>query len=70
MPNNQFYTNTLPHTSTSHSTNNQRPPGGRSASVSMGSRPLTYTCIGCKSMNQMHENGPNVCSTCRCPAPF
>jgi hypothetical protein len=61
--------NTMPPPSTPYPTSNHR-ASGRSASVSMGSRPLTYTCIGCKTTNQINENGRNVCSVCRSPAPF
>ena len=31
-------------------------------------RPRTYTCIGCKQLNTINENGPNFCSTCHYPA--
>lgn len=43
---------------------------GRSASISSGSRPSTFQCIGCKATNPFNPNGRNICSTCRCPAPF
>jgi len=66
MPPQNFYSNTPTPRNPSRSLGNQ----GRSASISMGSRPSTYTCIGCKTTNVFNENGRNICSTCRCPAPF
>jgi hypothetical protein len=69
MPHQNFYSNTSTPTSVPRAIGNLRPTG-RSASISMGSRPLTYTCIGCKTTNPLNENGRNICSTCRCPAPF
>jgi hypothetical protein len=69
MPHQTFYSNTSTPTSIPRSTGTQQSLG-RTASVSMGSRPLTYTCIGCKTTNVLNENGQNVCSVCRCPPPF
>ncbi len=70
MPHHTFYSNTSTHASIPQSTGNIQRPYGRSASISMGSRPLTYTCIGCKTTNPFNENGRNICSVCRSPAPF
>jgi hypothetical protein len=63
------YSNAAKFPSAPHSIVNQR-SSGRSTSISMGARPLTYTCIGCKTSNPFNENGRNICSVCRCPAPF
>jgi hypothetical protein len=69
MPQQQFNPYISSPTSISHSTNIHR-SAGRSASISMGSRPSTYTCIGCKTTNVFNENGRNFCSVCRSAAPF
>ncbi|CAF0930406.1 unnamed protein product [Adineta steineri] len=60
---------TSSHTSTPYLANNHRPVG-RSASVSMNSRGLTYTCVCCKTTNVLNENGPNICKVCRSVPPF
>ncbi|UJR33333.1 hypothetical protein I4U23_020782 [Adineta vaga] len=58
-----------PYTSMNQPSNNYR-PNVRSTSLSMGSAPRTYACIGCKTVNTIQENGRNICSVCHCPAPF
>jgi hypothetical protein len=65
MPQQQFYSPT----STSRSNDTHR-SAERSASISIDSRPRTFQCIGCKTVNTINETGYNVCSTCRCPARF
>jgi hypothetical protein len=69
MPQPKFYSNTSTPTSVPRSMDPRR-SSVRSASITMGSRPFTFTCIGCKTTNQFNENGRNICSVCRSPAPF
>ncbi|CAF2077687.1 unnamed protein product [Rotaria magnacalcarata] len=42
----------------------------RGASMGMGNPISHFTCIGCKTVNDYYENGRNICSACKCPAPL
>ncbi|CAF0817804.1 unnamed protein product [Adineta ricciae] len=59
-----------PYSSSTHTPNFYRTVS-RTASLSTGSRSsTTYACIGCKTINNLRENGPSFCSVCHSPAPF
>lgn len=68
-PHQQFYANNAP-TSRPFSAANPS-QSFRNTPVDLGYRNRsTFTCIGCKTTNDFNPYGPNICATCRCPAPL